>query len=289
MQHNLDKKGFTLIELIIVIAIISILSAIIFPQFSPYIEKARITADQTTVRTLNTITSMYRIENTSSDPFLDGTKNSSELIEVLSNEGYLVENVEAQSKDATFDWVIEDERWYLSFPDSSYLINLSDGLGLSGSLLGSWSGSQTYTGSSKDIVIPSLLNGVTITNIGQNAFRSTGLIAISFQDGSEIRQIHARAFYDNNLVSVEFPDTLQRIDLWSFRDNNLTEITLPNSVQTIEQRAFDGNDLNKITIGSNVTTIQDLAFGNHTNDFKIAYEAGGAGTYLWSGDSWIKQ
>ncbi len=40
-----NNKGFTLIELIIVIAIIAILAAVIAPQYLGYVEKARQTSD----------------------------------------------------------------------------------------------------------------------------------------------------------------------------------------------------------------------------------------------------
>ena len=50
MKKLLNKKGFTLIELIVVIAIIAILAAILIPALVDYIEQANITRQQSNAR-----------------------------------------------------------------------------------------------------------------------------------------------------------------------------------------------------------------------------------------------
>ncbi len=47
-----NNKGFTLIELIVVIAIIAVLAAILAPQYLRYVEKSRVSADQSTANEL---------------------------------------------------------------------------------------------------------------------------------------------------------------------------------------------------------------------------------------------
>jgi len=49
-RHN--KKGFTLIELIIVIAILAILSAVAIPRLGGFTDKAKVSADKATFATL---------------------------------------------------------------------------------------------------------------------------------------------------------------------------------------------------------------------------------------------
>ncbi len=48
------KKGFTIVELVIVIAVIAILAAVLIPVFSNVVEKANQSADQQAVRQMNT-------------------------------------------------------------------------------------------------------------------------------------------------------------------------------------------------------------------------------------------
>lgn len=49
MNKKMNNKGFSLVELIIVIAIMVVLIAVLAPQYLKYVEKSRVASDQTTI------------------------------------------------------------------------------------------------------------------------------------------------------------------------------------------------------------------------------------------------
>lgn len=56
MKKEMNNKGFSLVELIIVIAIMVILVAVLAPQYLKYVEKSRVSTDvQTTVELINSM------------------------------------------------------------------------------------------------------------------------------------------------------------------------------------------------------------------------------------------
>jgi len=58
-----NKKGFTLVELIVVIAILGILTAIIIPRIGAFREGANIAHDRSVLRTVQGAVNMYHAQN----------------------------------------------------------------------------------------------------------------------------------------------------------------------------------------------------------------------------------
>ena len=77
-MKNLKKKGFTIVELVIVIAVIAILAAVLIPTFVNLTKKANMSADQQAVRHMNTLLAMDETKPTNTD----------EVVEILIENGY---------------------------------------------------------------------------------------------------------------------------------------------------------------------------------------------------------
>jgi type IV pilus assembly protein PilA len=70
MFLKFNHKGFTLIELMIVIAIIGILAAIAIPQFTAYRKRSYNSAAQSDIRNAATAQEAYYVENLCYSPLL---------------------------------------------------------------------------------------------------------------------------------------------------------------------------------------------------------------------------
>ena len=62
-ERKKDNKGFTLVELVIVIAILAILVGILAPQYTKYVEKSRKSADASNMDELVKAVQVYAVDN----------------------------------------------------------------------------------------------------------------------------------------------------------------------------------------------------------------------------------
>ena len=95
------RKGFTITELVIVIAVIAILAAVLIPTFSNLIKKANMSADQQAVRQMNTILAA------------EGAVEKNDIFDVfdaLAEAGFSAENYKPLTANTYFFWDAELDR-----------------------------------------------------------------------------------------------------------------------------------------------------------------------------------
>ena len=100
MKHT-NKKGFTIVELVIVIAVIAILAAVLIPTFSNLIKKANISNDTAIAKNLNTAAITAQ-----ADTF-------EQAIAAAQDAGYLVALLNAKAENCYFVWEDDTNQFLL--------------------------------------------------------------------------------------------------------------------------------------------------------------------------------
>lgn len=103
---NKQRKGFTIVELVIVIAVIAILAAVLIPTFSSLIKKANLSADKQAVREMNIALA--------ADEELHGKADTVEkAMRILANAGYNSDNWVCLTKGYEVYWYSKENRLVL--------------------------------------------------------------------------------------------------------------------------------------------------------------------------------
>ncbi|NLB60912.1 MAG: prepilin-type N-terminal cleavage/methylation domain-containing protein, partial [Clostridiales bacterium] len=97
-MNNRKKSGFTIVELIIVIAVIGVLAAILIPAFQGMIKKAHMADDKTMAKNFNTALVTAQI---SENVF---PASMAEVVAVLESAGYRGEQLNAKADGCSFIW-----------------------------------------------------------------------------------------------------------------------------------------------------------------------------------------
>lgn len=146
-----NRKGFTIVELVIVIAVIAILAAVLIPTFTNLIKKANESSDIQAVRQMNTILS-------AEDAFLNGI-TINDAVAALKEAGFNGDKYVALVSGRYFFYDQDLRRIiYTEYKDGNYNILFPKGVDITGHSLFSLSGDVAK----KDYTAPAI-NGNTAT------------------------------------------------------------------------------------------------------------------------------
>ena len=101
MKKEMNNKGFSLVELIIVIAIMAVLVGVLAPQYLKYVKNSKVSTDITNASNINTAISAGIADGSISVTSADST------ISAISSAWNLSINEFPTSKvDSTFNWSV---------------------------------------------------------------------------------------------------------------------------------------------------------------------------------------
>ena len=150
-----NKKGFTIVELVIVIAVIAILAAVLIPTFSGIIKKANESADLQAVRQMNTILAV--------EDAYKGGLTINDAVAALNEAGLNGEDYIALVSGRYFFYDQNENRIvYTEYKDGEYVALYPDDIDTTGHTLLSLSGDVAK----KDYAAPSISGNTATFSIG---------------------------------------------------------------------------------------------------------------------------
>ena len=105
-MRNTNKKGFTIVELVVVVAVIAILAAVLIPTFSGIIKKAQLSADQSAVRQINEAIAIVSVDKEFA--------TIDDLAVALIAESINISDYHPVTKDHSFYWIKDQNKIVLS-------------------------------------------------------------------------------------------------------------------------------------------------------------------------------
>lgn len=117
------RKAFTIIEIMVVIAIIGILFIIAKPKFGEILEKSKERANIATVRGLNDSTKLYIIkEKILIEDAFNGIEKDEDRIKYLINNNYIEDKLGNIQNGICFFWNTDKYRWEIANEENKLTI-----------------------------------------------------------------------------------------------------------------------------------------------------------------------
>ena len=186
MNRN-SKKGFTIVELIIVIAVIAVLAAVLIPTFSNLIQKANVAADQTLIKNLNTALAM--------DTTVSKHETMTQALEATKANGFDVEKIVARatknrivwdSANDCFAYIEEGKTEPTYIPDTKTDANVAD------YQLWTIVDSKTLDAKYSSYIAGTSVSGAVEATKGVDVGENTGITAVSYTNTGDKQDVVIR-------------------------------------------------------------------------------------------------
>ena len=278
-----NKKAFTIIELIVVVAILGILVLLAGPRLLGYVEKAELARIQHDVKVMeNKMAEVLTTDNN----FNDWQNNGKDLGRVVMRK----ELYEKQGVAKSIDWEHLSAKWLRADKGVNQLVNKNNELGVGGDLIELDDKYSTYK------IIPKEYSSEINTKL-KGTFYVNSLGKVYYEHDKPLTKAGEKetlACPDPSSLGYDFRiiDGLGTIVKWSgtathlvipasfkmseggkewcepvrvigkgaFQNRTFKRVTIPQSVETIQDEAFQGGELIEIEIPHSVINIGDNAF-----------------------------
>jgi prepilin-type N-terminal cleavage/methylation domain-containing protein len=262
---ELNNSGFTLVELMVVVAVIGILVAIAVPVYNTQAEKTKETVDDANLRILNSATLIYRFSNQENDPFLDSSNTNEQLMALLV-PAHLAERPIPQDAGKNYEWDFEEKKWVfngnVSENAESIKIIKPHYLFIENNILKGFTDKYLVDHAGEEDLAIIITEDLNVTKVDLSAFEKYTINNItSLVLSDSVETIDHRAFQGIGLKELTLGKEIKIIKTHAFRDNKLSTLVLPEKVELIDHQAFRNNNITDLKIPSGV-------------DVKDAYSAG---------------
>ena len=173
MFMHKSKKGFTIVELVIVIAVIAILAAVLIPTFSNLVKKANIANDTALAKNINTALAAYDATN--------GVEDFADVIAAARDAGYIISNLNPTTEGCYFVWESDTNQILLVDSEKNYEVVYANKEGY-GTIDNSW-----YFATSDKTAAAALKADAALANANiKDMVGNVADLAAAIADGGEI-------------------------------------------------------------------------------------------------------